>query len=69
MSWLINVGANFAHVSPTYRYTDVRYTDTYSDIIDLAGDVFKFYLVQTIKQCYKVVFSMHLLGKPCQLYF
>jgi len=67
MGWLINVGANFAHVSPTYTYTEVRYTDTYSDIIDLIGDVLKFYVMKTIKQCYKVVFSMHLLGDPSLL--
>jgi len=67
MGWLINVGANFAHVSPTYTYTEVRYTDTYSDIIDLIGDVLKFYVMKTIKQCYKVVFSMHLLGKQFKL--
>ena len=66
MGWLINVGASFAHVSPTYTYTDVRYTDTYSDIIDLIEDVLKFYVIKTIKQCYKVVFSMHMLGKQCQ---
>lgn len=53
-------------MSPTYTYNEVCYTDNYSDIIDLAEDVFIFYLKRTIKQCYKVVFSMHLLGKQCQ---
>lgn len=54
-------------MSPTYTYTAVHYTDTYSDIVDLAGDVFRFYLMRTIKQCYKVVLSMHLLGDPSLL--
>lgn len=67
MGWLINVGANFAHVSPTYTYSSVYYTDNYADIIDLAEDVFNYYLMNTIKQCYKVVFSMHLLGDPSLL--
>jgi hypothetical protein len=67
MGWLINVGANFAHVSPTYTYSSVHYVDTYSDIIELAQDVFDYYWMRTIKQCYKVVFSMHLLGDPSLL--
>ena len=67
MGWLINVGANFAHVSPTYTYSSVHYIDTYSDIIELAEDVFDYYWMRTIKQCYKVVFSMHLLGDPSLL--
>lgn len=67
MGWLINVGANFAHVAPTYTYSSVHYVDTYSDIIEVAQDVFDYYWMRTIKQCYKVVFSMHLLGDPSLL--
>ena len=67
LGWLINVGANFAHVSPTYTYSEIRYVDTYSDIMEIVEDVVMFYLLRTIKQCYKVVFSMQLLGDPSLL--
>eukprot|EP00804_Cyclotella_cryptica_P012787 CCRYP_010547-RA/>CCRYP_010547-RA protein AED:0.05 eAED:0.05 QI:183/0.85/0.81/1/0.76/0.63/22/985/2990 len=64
LSWIINVGANFAHVSPCFRYNEITATDRYCDVVDLATDVAVSYVVKTIKQCYKVVFSMHLLGDP-----
>lgn len=92
LSWLINVGSNFAHVSPSFRYKEVTDSDRYCDAVDLALDLAMSYVVHTIKQvrncfgikcnqyhvsyfvtliifvfamqCYKVVFSMHLLGDP-----
>ncbi|KAL7543622.1 LOW QUALITY PROTEIN: hypothetical protein ACHAXR_013206 [Thalassiosira sp. AJA248-18] len=67
LSWLINVGANFAHVSPCFRYTHVTYTDQYCDIFDLLSDIAISYFVESIKQSYKVVFSMELLGDPSEL--
>jgi len=67
LSWVINVGANFAHVSPTFRYSPVTYTDRYCDIFDLLQEIAKPYFIQTIKQGYKVVFSMQLFGDPSHL--
>jgi len=64
LGWVINVGANFAHVSPTFRYATIIGTDHYCDILELARDIAISYIVQSIKQSYKVVFSMHLLGDP-----
>ena len=63
-SWIINVGTNFACVSPSFKYKNVIETDRYCDILDLARDIATSYIVQTIKQSYKVVLSMHLLGDP-----
>lgn len=68
LGWVINVGANFAHVSPTFRYSDETYTDQYCDVFDLLLEVAMPYVVQTVKQAYKVVFSMQLLGtSQCRL--
>ena len=64
LGWLINVGVNFAHVSPTFQYTTVMATDKYCDIIELARDIMISYSFQTIRQMYKVVFSLNLLGDP-----
>ena len=58
LSWVINVGANFAHVSPTFTYSQVSCQDRYCAILDLVEELAKPYLVQTIKQGYKIVFSM-----------
>jgi len=68
MSWVINVGANFAHVSPTFRYSDISYSDTYCALFDLFEEIAKPYTNQTIKQGYKVIFSMQLLGDPSHLF-
>jgi hypothetical protein len=62
LSWVINVGANFAHVSPTFKYSDRTDADRYCDIVDLAKDIMLSYVIQSIQQSYKVIFSMHLLG-------
>jgi len=67
LSWLINVGANFAHVSPCFKYSQVTYTDQYCDIIDLLKDIAISYFVDSIKQSIKVVLSMQLLGDPSHL--
>lgn len=50
LSWLINVGSNFAHVSPSFRYKEVTDSDRYCDILDLAFDLAMSYVVHTIKQ-------------------
>ena len=57
LSWVINVGANFAHVSPTFRFETYTDTDQYCDILELARTIAISYIVQSIKQSYKVVFS------------
>jgi len=67
LMWVINVGSNFAHVSPTFSYTSIFDTDKYCDVFDLVKEIAIFYIVQTIKQSYKVIFSMHLLGDPSLL--
>jgi len=67
LSWVINVGANFAHVSPTFRYSKEICTDQYCDIFDLLQEIAKSYVMQTVKQAYKIVFSMQLLGDPSEL--
>lgn len=67
LAWVINVGANFAHVSPTFRYETISYSDRYCDILELLRDIAMSYIMQSIKQSYKVVFSMHLLGDPSLL--
>jgi len=64
ISWVINVGANFAHVSPSFKYKGVKQTDRYCDILDLFTELAISYIIQTIKQSYKVIFSMSLLGDP-----
>ena len=61
---MINVGANFAHVSPCFEYSMVEESDQYCDIVDLGTDIATSYLLQTIIQSYKVVFSMQILGDP-----
>lgn len=50
LSWLINVGSNFAHVSPSFRYKEVADVDRYCDAIDLATELAISYTVSTIKQ-------------------
>jgi hypothetical protein len=67
LSWVINVGANFAHVSPTFTYTAIVDTDRYCDIVELATDIVISYIIRSIKQSYKVLFSMNLLGDPSLL--
>jgi hypothetical protein len=67
LSWVISVGANFAHVSPTFTYNAIVDTDRYCDILELATDIVISYIVRSIKQSYKVVFSMNLLGDPSLL--
>ena len=62
--WLINVGVNFTHVLPMFQYTTVIATDKYCDIIELARDILISYSFQTIKQIYKVLFSLNVLGNP-----
>ncbi|KAL7554677.1 hypothetical protein ACHAWF_018946 [Thalassiosira exigua] len=66
-SWVINVGANFAHVSPTFRYPRETYSDEYCDLFDLLLDIVMSYVMQSVKQGYKVVFSMQILGDPSKL--
>ena len=67
LGWIINVGAHFAHVSPTFKYSELTDADRYCDIIDLAKDIIISYVIQSIQQSYKVIFSMHLLGDPSLL--
>ena len=67
LSWVINVGANFAHVSPTFTYNAIVDTDRYCDIVELASDIVISYIIRSIKQSYKVLFSMNLLGDPSLL--
>lgn len=67
LSWVINVGANFAHVSPTFTYNAIVDTDRYCDIVELATDIAISYIVRSIKQSYKVIFAMNLLGDPSLL--
>lgn len=62
------MGANFAHVSPSFNYKGVTYTDKYCDIVDLITELAFSYVIQTIKQSYKVIFSMHLLGEYHRVY-
>jgi hypothetical protein len=51
LSWLINVGSNFAHVSPSFRYKEISdVEDRYCDALDLAADLAISYIVSTIKQ-------------------
>lgn len=50
LSWLINVGSNFAHVSPSFRYKEISDVDRYRDALDLAADLAISYIVSTIKQ-------------------
>lgn len=56
LMWVINVGSNFAHVSPTFSYTSIFDTDKYCDVFDLAKEIAIFYIVQTIKQRWATVF-------------
>lgn len=67
LGWILNVGANFAHVSPTFKYSDMSYADKYCDIVDVIYDIVISYVFQSIQQSYKVIFSMHLLGDPSLL--
>lgn len=67
LGWVLNVGANFAHVSPTFKYSDISYADKYCDIVDVIYDIVISYVIQSIQQSYKVIFSMHLLGDPSLL--
>lgn len=69
LSWVISVGANFAHVSPTFRYSHVSYSETYCALFDLIEEISGPYINQTIQQAYKVIFSMQLLGDPSHLLF
>lgn len=69
LSWVINVGANFAHVSPTFRFSHVSYSETYCALFDLIEEISGPYINQTIQQGYKVIFSMQLLGDPSKLLF
>jgi len=62
LAWVLNVGANFAHVSPKFKYSHISYSDKYCDILDLAKDIVVSYVIRSIQQSYKVIFSMHLLG-------
>ena len=70
LSWVINVGANFAHVSPTFRFEKDERRDQYCDFLELARDIAISYIVQSIKQSYKVVLSMvcHIEMVFCSLF-
>lgn len=50
LSWLMNVGSNFAHVSPCFRYKEVTDMDRYCDVVELITDIAISYVVHTIKQ-------------------
>lgn len=51
-------------MNPQFRYQQETHTDEFCDIVDLFWEIAMSYLVQTIKQSYKVIFSMQLLGDP-----
>lgn len=52
---------------PCFKYPSVAYIDKFCDPIELVKDIVFFYVMQTIKQSLKVVFSMQFLGDPTLL--
>mmetsp|Transcript_21012 Transcript_21012/g.34666 ORF Transcript_21012/g.34666 Transcript_21012/m.34666 type:complete len:1329 (+) Transcript_21012:3-3989(+) len=64
VGWVVNVGSNFAHVTPCFKYPSVAYIDRFCDPIDVVKDIVFFYVVQTIKQSLKIIFSSQFLGDP-----
>lgn len=58
LSWVISVGSNFAHVSPRFEFGGMTYSDKYCDFIDMIYEIVISYIIQLVKQAYKVVFSM-----------
>ena len=68
LTWVNNVAAKFAHVSPKFKYDGMNRIDTYANAEDLLYEVISFYVFQTIYQSYKVVFSMQLFGDPQELF-
>lgn len=51
-------------MSPTFRYGSILAMDKYCDIIEFAREILLSYTFQTVKQSYKVIFSLNLLGDP-----
>jgi len=68
LAWVNNVAAKFAHVSPKFKYDGMERADTYANAEDLANEIVQYYIVQTVYQSYKVVFSMQLFGDPQELF-
>ena len=68
LAWVNNVAAKFAHVSPKFKYDRMDRADTYANAEDFANEIVQYYIVQTVYQSYKVVFSMQLFGDPQELF-
>ena len=48
----MNVGANFAHVSPRMDYNKFTEANRYCSALELAAELMHYYIVQTVKQSY-----------------
>ncbi len=52
---------------PCFNYPSVAYIDRFCDPIEVVKDVIFFYVVQTIRQSLKIIFSSQFLGDPTLL--
>ena len=68
ISWVGDVAAVFAHVSPKFVFDEIRRVDYFSHPVLLFEDLASTYTNKIILQSYKVLFSMHLLGNPTKLF-
>lgn len=58
---------SFVLSQPCFNYPSVAYIDRFCDPIEVVKDVIFFYVVQTIRQSLKIIFSSQFLGDPTLL--
>jgi hypothetical protein len=66
LTWLANVGASFAHISPTFQFKELKIENRFGPSDELANSIVDHYLKTLMFQSYKLL-SIHLLGDPFSL--
>jgi len=67
LSWVTNVAASFAHISPRFKFSHLSMIDHYCNAEEIPEIILRHYMSKLILQSYKVLLSMHVLGDPTQL--
>ena len=66
LTWLTNVGASFAHISPTFEFHELKIENRFGPASELGSSIMDHYLKTLMFQSYKLL-SIHLLGDPFSL--
>jgi hypothetical protein len=66
LTWLTNVGASFAHISPTFEFKELKLDNRFGPFNELSAVIVDHYIKTLMLQSYKLL-SIHLLGDPFSL--